>query len=70
MIYLVATISAVVTGSLLALLVRVVAGVEQHGILLAVGVMGGAIQWLVLLGWYLYHTRTNESPPERTEPGS
>jgi hypothetical protein len=57
MIYLVATISAVVTGGLLALLVRVMASVEHQGILLAVGIFGGAIQWLVLLGWYLHHTR-------------
>ena len=70
MVYLVATISAVVTGALLALLVRAMAGIEHSRILVAVGVLGGAIQWLVLLGWYLYHTRPNQVAAQRSEPGS
>lgn len=69
MIYLVATLSAVVTGALLALLVRVTAGIEQPGILIAVGVMGGAIQWFILLGWYLLHTRPNHQDQRRGESG-
>ena len=58
MVYFAATLSALVTGGLLALAVRMMAGVEHHGILAAVGIFGGAIQWLVLIGWYLHHTRS------------
>jgi hypothetical protein len=69
MIYVVATLSALATGGLLALLFRVTTGIEHQGILFAIGILGGAIQWLLLIGWYLYHTRIKQAPPERVEPG-
>jgi hypothetical protein len=68
MVYFVAALSAVATGGLLALMVRVMAGIEHAGILFAVGILGGAIQWLVLMGWYLHHTRAKPAPSERIEP--
>lgn len=56
MVYLFAALSAVVTGSLFALGVRVVFGIEHAGILFAMGVIGGGLQTAALILWYLHHT--------------
>lgn len=57
--------SAVVTGGLVALAARTL-GVEDAGILGAIGVIGGGIQMLILIGWYLHRTR--EQPTVSASP--
>ena len=52
MVYVVFFVSAAATGTLVALGVRVM-GVEHTGIVVGLGVIGGCIQMLILLLWYL-----------------
>jgi hypothetical protein len=56
LIYLAAFASAIVTGALFALMTRL-AGIEHHGILIAVTVMGGGLQLILLIVWFLFHTK-------------
>ena len=56
MIILAFIASAAVTGVLIAVLARTL-GVEHMGILIAIGVIAGGIQMLVLMVSYLHHTR-------------
>lgn len=56
MTYFVAAVSALVTAGLFAVAARVL-GVEQNGILVAIGVIGAGVQLLFLVLWYLFHTR-------------
>ena len=60
MIYVVAAISAVATGALFALAAALIAGIWHTGILLAIGVIGAALQVGALCLWYLYVTRPAE----------
>ena len=53
MTYLVALVSAAVTGGLMALLFRLLTGIEHSGILLAVGIIGAGLQTTLLMLWYL-----------------
>lgn len=59
MIILVALVSACVTGGLLAL-GALTLGVQHQGILAAIGVIGGGLQMLILIVWYLRSTREAE----------
>ena len=69
MIYVIAAMSALVTGSLFALAFRVMLGVDHPGILVAVAVIGGGLQTAVLIAWYLRHTaHALERSDERTDP--
>lgn len=65
LIYLMFVIAAAVTGGLVALAART-QGIEHEGILGAIGVIAGGIQMLILIGWYLHHTR--EQPTVTTSP--
>ncbi len=56
MVYVFAVISAIVSGALFALAARVF-GVEQVGILFAIGGIGGGLQLIFLITWFLHHTR-------------
>ena len=55
MIYAAFIASATVTGLLLALFART-QGIDHAGILVALGIVGGGIQMIVLITWYLHHT--------------
>jgi hypothetical protein len=55
-IYVAAFASAIVTGALFALMARLV-GVEHHRILIAITVIGGGLQLILLIVWFLYHTK-------------
>ena len=57
MTYFFAAVSAIVTAGLFAVAARVL-GVEQNGILVAIGVIGAGLQLMFLVLWYLFHTRT------------
>lgn len=52
--------SAVVTGALLALAARLITDIQHPGVLTAIGVIGGGLQMIVLIAWYLAHTRSTE----------
>jgi hypothetical protein len=56
LIYLAAFASAIVTGGLFALMARL-AGIEHHGMLLAVSVIGAGLQLILLILWFLFHTK-------------
>jgi hypothetical protein len=68
MVYVVAVISAAVTGALFALGFRTASGIDHPGILFAVGIMGAGLQTALLLGWYLHYLRGRAAREERTEP--
>lgn len=57
MIYAAFFASALVTAGLFAFAARVMVGIEHSGVLLAIGVIGGGLQMLALIFWYLSHTR-------------
>jgi hypothetical protein len=63
LIYVTAVISAVVTGGLFAMAARLTMGIEHTGILVAIGVMGAGLQTIMLMAWYLFHTRPRDSQP-------
>jgi hypothetical protein len=65
LVYLAAFASAIVTGGLFALMARL-AGVEHNGILAAIAVMGGGIQLILLIVWFLYHTKAEARAPNES----
>ena len=68
MIYAAFFISALVTAALFALAARAMFGVEHTGILIALGIIGGGLQMIVLLVWYMRHlsaaTTADEDPDD------
>jgi hypothetical protein len=69
MIYFVAFVSAIVTGALFSTAAYAM-GIHHTGILIAIGIIGGGLQWIILISWYLYHTRRRARMAARTEPTS
>lgn len=61
MIYLGFLVSAVVTGGLCALAAHAMAGIGHMGVLMAIGVIGGGLQMIGTIAWYLSHTRALNS---------
>jgi hypothetical protein len=66
MAYLVAFVSAAVSGALFALLARL-AGIEHTGVLLAIAVIGGGLQLIFLIAWFLHHSRPDTDLPPQPE---
>jgi hypothetical protein len=64
--YLLALVSAVVTGGLSATAARMM-GIEHSGLLVAIGVIGGGAQLICLMAWYLFHTRPNAAQGQRVD---
>ena len=61
MIYVAFFASALVTAALFALAARVMFGIEHVGLLIAIGIIGGGIQMIVLMVWYLRQVRAAAS---------
>jgi hypothetical protein len=53
LIYIAAVVSSIVTGGLIAFIARL-AGIEHHGILAAVAVMGTGVQLILLIVWFQF----------------
>jgi hypothetical protein len=49
--------SALATAALFALAARIMFGIEHTGILAALGIIGGGLQMIILMLWYLRHMR-------------
>lgn len=63
--YAIAVAASLLSGALYALAARIL-GVQHAGILAAIAVIGGGVQAIMLIVWYLLHTRprrTARSPP-------
>jgi hypothetical protein len=58
--------SAAITGLLLALFART-QGIHHSGILIALGIVGGGIQMVVMIAWYLHHTSEKEERRRRAQ---
>jgi len=56
LIYFYAVVAAVVTGGIFTVAAQVL-GVRDPGIALAIGVIAGGVQLLLLVVWYLLRTR-------------
>lgn len=68
MIYLMFFLSAAVTGALFAFGARV-QGIEHSGALFAIGIIGAGVQMLILIIWYLHHTRARDfTSSQRQDP--
>jgi hypothetical protein len=64
--YLLALVSAVASGAIFALVARI-AGVEQAVVLLAIAVIGGGLQLIFLIAWFLHHARPDKEIPASDE---
>jgi len=62
-----ATLSAFVVGALCATTARWL-GIHERGLVIAFAVIGCGIQSIVLIGLYLYRTRSKEPPQPFGEP--
>jgi hypothetical protein len=59
--------SALVTAALFGLAARVMFGIEHTGLLIAIGIIGGGIQMIVLMVWYLRQMRAAASAHQVSE---
>jgi hypothetical protein len=64
--YLLALVSAVLTGGLSATVARMM-GIQHSGLLVAIGVIGGGAQLIGLMAWYLFHTRPDAAQGQRVD---
>jgi uncharacterized membrane protein (UPF0136 family) len=62
MAYLVAFVSAVASGVIFAIAARVL-GVHGTAVLLGIAVIGGGLQLIFLIAWFLHHTRPDKPIP-------
>ena len=67
MIHVIALLSSGVTGALFALAARVL-GIEHTGVLVAIGIIGAGLQAILLIAWYLLHTRERKDAPPLLQP--
>ena len=66
MAYLVAFISAIASGAIFAIAARLL-GVHGTAVLLGIAVIGGGLQLIFLIAWFLHHTRPDRPVPVEPE---